>query len=94
MAENKKACAPVEEESRDYNELGLRIHSKGENSTLKAAQALWDFLPAWMAARKMAIADPKYNRAISGYVAQNAKIVLKAAQEMAEWAEKEPEEDD
>ena len=94
MVESKKACAPVEEESRDYNELGLRIHSKGENSTLKAAQALWEFLPAWMAARKMAIADPKYNRAISSYVAQNAKIVLKAAQEMAEWAEEELEEDD
>ena len=82
MEEIKKPCAPVEEECRDYNELGLFLHSREKNQTLKAAQMLWEFLPAWMAARKMAIADRNYNKVLSGVIAENAAVVLKAAQEM------------
>ena len=82
MEEIKNPCAPVEEESRDYNELGLFLHSREKNQTLKAAQMLWEFLPAWMAARKMAIADRNYNKVLSGVIAENAAVVLKAAQEM------------
>lgn len=82
MEEIKNPCAPVEEERRDYNELGLFLHSREKNQTLKAAQMLWEFLPAWMAARKMAIADRNYNKVLSGVIAENAAVVLKAAQEM------------
>lgn len=67
----------------DYNDLGLYLHSKEKNPTLEAAQALWEFLPCWMAARKMAVADETYNRSISRVIARNAEIVLKAAREMA-----------
>ena len=35
--ESKKPCAPVEEESRDYNELGLYLHGK----TMQTAMELW-----------------------------------------------------
>lgn len=91
MEEIKKPCAPVEEECRDYNELGLFLHSREKNQTLKAAQMLWEFLPAWMAARKMAIADRNYNKVLSGVIAENAAVVLKAAQEMAEWESEESE---
>lgn len=82
MEEIKNPCAPVEEECRDYNELGLFLHSREKNQTLKAAQMLWEFLPAWMAARKMAIADRNYNKVLSSVIAENAAVVLKAAQEM------------
>lgn len=82
MEEIKNPCAPVEEECRDYNELGLFLHSREKNPTLKAAQMLWEFLPAWMAARKMAIADRNYNKVLSSVIAENAAVVLKAAQEM------------
>lgn len=82
MEEIKNPCTPVEEESRDYNELGLFLHSREKNQTLRAAQMLWEFLPAWMAARKMAIADRNYNKVLSGVIAENAAVVLKAAQEM------------
>ena len=82
MENEKNPCAPVEEESRDYNELGLFLHSREKNQTLRAAQMLWEFLPAWMAARKMAIADRNYNKVLSGVIAENAAVVLKAAQEM------------
>ena len=88
MADSKKPRAPVGEESREYNDLGLYLHSREKNPTLEAAQVLWEFLPAWMAARKMAIADPEYNKAISRVIAQQAEIVLKAAQEMAGSADK------
>ena len=67
----------------DYNEQGLYLHSKEKNPTLEAAQVLWEFLPCWMAARKMAVADETYNRRISRVIARNAEIVRKAAQEMA-----------
>lgn len=82
MENEKNPCAPVEEESRDYNELGLFLHSREKNQTLRAAQMLWEFLPAWMAARKMAIADRSYNKVLSGVIAENAAVILKAAQEM------------
>lgn len=90
--ETKKPCTPVEEAGRDYNELGLYLHSKENNRTLEAAQTLWEFLPGWMAARKMAVYDPDYNRSLSGVIAENAEIILKAAQDMAGWglAECEP----
>ena len=93
MADNKKPCAPVEEVGRDYNELGLYLHSKENNRTLEAAQTLWEFLPGWMAARKMAVYDPGYNKAISSVIAENAAIILKAAQDMAGWAPAECEPD-
>ena len=85
-------CTPVEEAGGDYNELGLYLHSKENNRTLEAAQTLWEFLPGWMAARKMAVYDPDYNRSLSGVIAENAEIILKAAQDMAGWglAECEP----
>ena len=82
MENEKNPCAPVEEESRDYNELGLFLHSREKNQTLRAAQMLWEFLPAWMAARKMAIADRNYNKVLSGVIAENAAVILKAAQAM------------
>lgn len=90
--ETKKPCTPVEEAGGDYNELGLYLHSKENNRTLEAAQTLWEFLPGWMAARKMAVYDPDYNRSLSGVIAENAEIILKAAQDMAGWglAEREP----
>lgn len=47
--ESKKPCAPVEEEGRDYDALGL-FRREGDNETLMAAMGLWEFLPAWMAA--------------------------------------------
>ena len=75
----------MEEAGRDYNELGLYLHSKENNRTLEAAQTLWEFLPGWMAARKMAVYDPDYNRSLSGVIAENAEIILKAAQDMAGW---------
>lgn len=83
VADNKKPCAPVEEESRDYNDLGLYLHSREKNPTLEAAQVLWEFLPAWMAARNMSFVDKNYNKRLSGVIAENAEIILKAAQEMA-----------
>lgn len=45
--ESKKPCAPVEEEGRDYDALGL-FRREGDNETLMAAMGLWEFLPAWM----------------------------------------------
>lgn len=89
--ETKKPCTPVEEAGRDYNELGLYLHSKENNRTLEAAQTLWEFLPGWMAARKMAVYDPDYNRSLSGVIAENAEIILKAAQDMAGWNQAECE---
>ena len=86
--ETKKPCGP-EAGGRDYNELGLYPHSEEENPTLGAAEALWSLLPAWMAARRIAVADRLYNKRLSAVIAENAEIILKAAKEMAEW---EPEE--
>ena len=45
--ETKKPCTPVEEAGRDYNELGLYLHSKENNRTLEAAQTLWEFCLQW-----------------------------------------------
>ena len=56
--ESKKPCAPVEEEGRDYNELGLYLHGK----TMQTAMELWEMLPGWMEARRMAFVDPEYIR--------------------------------
>ena len=81
--ESKKPCAPVEEESRDYNELGLHLHGK----TMQIAMELWEMLPGWMEARRMAFVDPEYNRRISELIARLAEPVLKAAKEMAEWGQ-------
>lgn len=53
MADEKSPCTAGEGQSRDYNELGIYRHKDG-NRTLEAAQLLWAFLPAWMAARDMA----------------------------------------
>lgn len=78
----KKPCGPVEEAGRDYDALGLYLF-KEDNETLMAAQGLWEFLPAWMEARRMACVDPEYNRKVSGVIAEMAAPVLKAAQEMA-----------
>ena len=86
--ESKKPCAPVEEESRDYDALGL-FRREGDNETLMAAMGLWEFLPAWMDARRIALVDPDYNRKISAMVADLAGTVQKAAQEMAEWGQEE-----
>lgn len=72
--ETKKPCTPVEEAGGDYNELGLYLHSKENNRTLEAAQTLWEFLPGWMAARKMAVYDPDYNRSLSGVIAENGAL--------------------
>ena len=72
---------PVEEVSRDYNELGLYLHGE----TVKTAMELWEMLPGWMEARRMAFVDPEYNRRMSELIAQLAEPVLKAAKEMAEW---------
>lgn len=88
----KKPCEPMEEAGRDYNELGI-FRYKEKNPTLEAAQTLWAFLPAWMAARDMASVDVKYNKRISGLIAENAAIILKAAQEMAGTYEEEGEKD-
>ncbi len=82
VADNKKPCTPVEAESRDYDRIGLHMYGDN-NPTREAAMVLWEFLPAWMAARKIAMTDPEYNKAISRVIAQQAEIVLKAAQEMA-----------
>lgn len=83
MAEDmKKPCEPVEKAGKDYNELGIFRYKKN-NQTLEAARTLWAFLPAWMAARDMASVDAKYNKQISGLIAENAAIILEAAQEMA-----------
>lgn len=60
--ETKKPCTPVEEAGRDYNELGLYLHSRDHNQTLEAAQTLWEFLPGWMAARKMAVYETKEDK--------------------------------
>lgn len=86
--ESKKPCAPVEEEGRDYDALGL-FRREGDNETLMAAMGLWEFLPAWMDARRMALVDPDYNRKISSMVADLAGTVQKAAREMAEWGQEE-----
>lgn len=80
----KKPCAPRGEMSRDYNELGLYLNGEG-NRTMEAARALWEMLPAWMDARRMAFIDPEYNRRMSGVIAENAAIILKAAKAMAGW---------
>lgn len=77
----KKPCTPREEMSRDYNELGLYLHGE----TVKTATELWEMLPGWMEARRMAFIDPEYNRRMSEFIAQRAKVIWKAAQEMAEW---------
>lgn len=77
----KKPCAPREEMSRDYNELGLHPHGE----TVKTATELWEMLPCWMEARRMAFIDAEYNRRMSEFIAQRAKVIWKAAQEMAEW---------
>ena len=80
--ETKMPCEPVEKAGKDYNELGIFRYKKN-NQTLEAARTLWAFLPAWMAARDMASVDAKYNKQISGLIAENTAIVLKVAQEMA-----------
>ena len=80
--ETKKPCTPVEEAGRDYNELGLHLHGE----TVKTATELWEMLPGWMEARRMAFVDPEYNRRMSELIVQRAEAVLKAAKEMAEWA--------
>lgn len=77
----KNPCALREEMSRDYNELGLYLHGE----TVKTATELWEMLPGWMEARRMAFIDPEYNRRMSEFIAQRAKVIWKAAQEMAEW---------
>lgn len=83
--ESKKPCAPVKEEGRDYNELGLYLHGK----TMQTAMELWEMLPGWMDARRMALVDPDYNRKISAMIADLAGTVQKAAQEMTEWGQEE-----
>ena len=85
--DKKKARTPVDEVSRDYNELGLYLHGE----TVKTAMELWEMLPGWMEARRMAFVDPEYNRRISEFIAQRAEVVLKAAQDMAGWAPAECE---
>ena len=89
MDENKNPCTPREEAGRDYNELGLYLHGE----TAKATTQLWEMLPSWMEARRMAFVDPEYNRKMSELIAQLAEPVLKAARDMAGWgqAESEPE---
>ncbi len=67
----------MEEEGRDYDALGL-FRREGDNETLMAAMGLWEFLPAWMDARRMALVDPDYNRKISAMVADLAGTVQKA----------------
>ena len=71
MDESKKPCAPVEEEGRDYDALGL-FRREGDNETLMAAMGLWEMLPGWMEARRMALVDPDYNRKISAMVAESS----------------------
>lgn len=85
----KKPCAPVGEAGRDYNELGLYLHGE----TVKTAMELWEMLPGWMEARRMAFVDPEYNRNMSELIAQRAEVVLKAAKKMAEWGQAECEPD-
>ena len=89
MADEKSPCAAGEGQSRDYNELGLYPHGE----TVKTATELWEMLPSWMEARRMAFVDPEYNRKMSELIAQLAEPVLKAARDMAGWgqAESEPE---
>lgn len=88
--ETKKPCTPVEEAGRDYNELGLYLHSKENNRTLEAAQTLWEFLRGG-GGQKDGVYDPGYNRSLSGVIAENAEIILKAAQDMAGWGQAECE---
>ena len=87
--EAKRAAAAemraAKEETRDYNELGLYLHGK----TMQTAMELWEMLPGWMEARRMALVDPAYNRKMSAMVADLAGTVQKAAQEMAEWGQEE-----
>ena len=85
--ETKSPCTPVEEAGRDYNELGLYLHGE----TAKAAMELWEMLPSWMEARRIALIDPEYNRRMSEVIAQRAEVVLKAAQDMAGWGPEENE---
>ena len=66
----KKPCSPREEMSRDYNELGL--YPRGE--TVKTATELWEMLPCWMEARRMAFIDPEYNRRMSEFIAQRPPL--------------------
>ena len=87
MDENKNPCTPREEAGRDYNELGLYLHGE----TAKAATQLWEMLPSWMEARRMAFVDPEYNRKMSELIAQLAEPVLKAAQNMAGGGQAESE---
>lgn len=93
MADEKSPCTAGEGQSRDYNELGIYRHKDG-NRTLEAAQLLWAFLPAWMAARDMAAVDRAYNKQLSGVIAENAEIILKAAKEMAGWETEQGGEED
>ena len=88
-ADMKKPCAPREEMSRDYNELGLYPHGE----TVKTATELWEMLPCLMEARRMAFVDPEYNRRMSELIAQLAEPVLKAARDMARWGRAESEPD-
>ena len=84
--ESKKPCAPVEEESRDTTTV---FREEDPLCAALAAMGLWEFLPAWMDARRIALVDPDYNRKISAMVADLAGTVQKAAQEMAEWGQEE-----
>ena len=84
MADEKSPCTAGEGQSRDYNELGLYLNGEG-NRTMEAARTLWEILPAWMDARRMACVDKDYNRRMSGVIAENAAIILKAAKAMAGW---------
>ena len=84
MDNTKKPGGPMDTAGRDYNEMGIYRHREG-NRTLEAAQTLWAFLPAWMAARDMAVVDQKYNQRLSHLIAENAEIILAAAKEMAGW---------
>ena len=93
MADEKSPCTAGEWQCRDYNELGIYRHKDG-NRTLEAAQLLWAFLPAWMAARDMAAVDRAYNKQLSSVIAENAEIILKAAKEMAGWETEQGGEED
>lgn len=84
-----QVCPQQEEAGRDYNELGLYLHGE----TVKAATQLWEMLPSWMEARRMAFVDPEYNRRMSELIAQLAELVLKAARDMAGWGRAESEPD-
>ena len=54
---------------------------------MQTAMELWEMLPGWMEARRMAFVDPEYNRRISELIARLAEPVLKAAKEMAGWGQ-------